>query len=72
MGGGGGGKKGGAPSPPPPPPPPPQPRDPGAQGVAARARAATRNRRGRAATLLRGNEERLGSPASSGQETLGA
>lgn len=66
-----GGKKGGGGLPPPPPlPPPPQARDPAIQAEAAKAKMAARKRRGRAATILRGEEERLGSTGTGG-ETLG-
>lgn len=57
------------PKPPPPPPPPPQLTDPSIQAAAVKAKAAMRNRRGRASTILQGAQEQLGSPQ--GSQTLG-
>ena len=60
------------PSPPPPPPPPPARSDADIQAEAAKARAMARRRRGRGTTILAGQEETVGRPASrEGAQTLG-
>lgn len=65
-----GGKKGSGGAPPPPPPPPTK-SDVDVQAQAAKARDVARKKRGRAATILAGEQERLGGPGGVERETLG-
>ena len=65
-----GGKKGGGGASPPPPPPPTK-SDVDVQGQAAKTRDVARKKRGRAATILAGEQERLGGPGGTSKETLG-
>ena len=62
---------GGAPSPPPPPPPPP-PDNTAAEAAAAPARKRSRLRKGRAASILAGDDSAdTGLSAGQGRRTLG-